>query len=221
MAGVGKPDDRQIVDQLVQSFELERKQRRVLHPPDDQRRHLDLRKCRSRQSGSGTVTPGGGTTSLRRPVPVEHRSHPARLRPVGEILPLLGLGNFRQIGMAGEGPARRRHRSPSPRSPSRSPGVRNALMYCDAARWSASSIRLFWKINGCGALTIASRVRRGSPRSAAGQAIAPPQSCPTSAKLSTPSASANAKMSSTNLSVCIFRRRRAAGPSRRSRAGRA
>src|SRR5947199_373993 len=40
-------------------------------------------------------------------------------------------------------------------------------MYCEAARWSAFSIRLFWKTTGWGALTIASRVRRGSPRSAA------------------------------------------------------
>ena len=32
------------------------------------------------------------------------------------------------------------------------------MIYCEAARWSASSIRLFWKITGCGALMIASRV---------------------------------------------------------------
>ena len=57
-------------------------------------------------------------------------------------------------------------------------------MYCEAARWSALSIRLFWKITGCGALMIASRVSRGSPRSAALQAIAPPQSWPTSANRS-------------------------------------
>src|SRR6478735_5583779 len=46
---------------------------------------------------------------------------------------------------------------------------RKAEIYCEAARWSASSIRLFWKMTGCGALIIASRSSRGSPRSAAGQ----------------------------------------------------
>ena len=56
------------------------------------------------------------------------------------------------------------------------PGARKAVMYCEAARWSAFSIRLFWKITGCGELMMASRLSLGSPLSAAAQAMAPPQS---------------------------------------------
>ena len=46
---------------------------------------------------------------------------------------------------------------------------------------------LAWKIAGWGELTIASRSTRGLPLSAAAQAIAPPQSWPTSANRSNPS----------------------------------
>ena len=55
------------------------------------------------------------------------------------------------------------------------PGKRNAVMYCEAARWSGSSIRLFWKITGWGALTIASRVQPGiaAQRGAPGDRAAP------------------------------------------------
>ena len=43
-----------------------------------------------------------------------------------------------------------------------------------------------WKIAGWGELTMARRSMRGLPRNAAAHATAPPQSCPTSAKRSTP-----------------------------------
>ena len=121
---------------------------------------------------------------LRRAIPVEHRGQRARLRPFGDILPLLGLRDLRQVDMAGEGLVEERSRSPSPRPPSRSPASRKAVIYCERRAGRRLSIRLFWKMTGCGALTIARRVSRGSPRSAAAQAIAPPQSWPTSAKRS-------------------------------------
>ena len=119
-------------------------------------------KARSRTSpAAARVDPGRRDHHLARPVPVEHRRSSRRAATSRRDMPASPPpGICDEIGMAGEGLARRRYRGPSPRSPAPSPGCGTQLIYCEAARWSASSIRLFWKTSGCGALTIASRQAR-------------------------------------------------------------
>ena len=105
---------------------------------------------RPRPGIAACLAGGGHDRSGSTRIPVEHRGQRARAGSSRRYsLPLLGRDQ-RQVDMLGEALVEERRRSPSLAMPASKPGLRKALIYCEAARCSASSIRLFWKISGCG-----------------------------------------------------------------------
>ena len=192
--------------------------RRVLHSPDDQRRHLHLGKARSSQVGQRHSHPGRRHDQLAAAIPVQHRgqSRPAAtIRRCTAASPPRGSATDRHGWRRS---SRRRHRSPSSRPPSR----RRACGSSDVLR-SGALVRVLDQ-----ALLEDQRVRRVDDRQlrrAADRRAAPPatRSRRPSRGRRTRSFRAPARQRARKYrrSACRSRSRRrpAAGRSLRSRAG--
>ena len=156
----------------------------------------------STQSGTRHGEPGGGTISRRGAVPVEHRVERAGLRPFGDILLLFRSRDQRQVDVRPK-LLSKNHSKPFA-SISLEAGRLEGIDILRCGALVGFSIRLFWKITGCGELTIASRASRGSP-------AAPPPRRPRRPNHARPARtarserSASANMSSISLSVCNSR----------------
>src|SRR5206468_10412820 len=103
----------------------------------------------SSHCGRGTVTPGGGTTTFAARYQLsiavnapgcDQSAIYCRFSASGILVTSVWRSNVLSKKVT----------KPTASAAFSNPGARNALMYCDAERWSASSIRLFWKITGCG-----------------------------------------------------------------------
>ncbi len=140
----------------------------VVEPPDDRSRDVEPRERRASPSRERRIlvrlrARRSGCARYQ----LSMRGQCARLRPSHSDIASASSG--RDHGRRRCGGAKLLSKNvveSHPRDPAAPCRGRERRSYIGLpARWAGSSIRLFWKIRGCGELTMASRVIRGSPRS--------------------------------------------------------